>query len=74
MSKKTDKFNKALDSFECDFNLITEGERTFSQLDKVLETNPRLLEDMILICELSWLLRNGKAEIHLIEEGQNGTD
>lgn len=64
---KTDKFNNMIEAFGCDFNLILEGERSFSSLDTLIENkNEKLLTDMGLLQELSYLLRYGKAEIHLI--------
>lgn len=64
---KTTRYNGAIEAFECDFNLIVDEKRTFADLDETFTNNPRLYADMNLLCELSYLLRNGKAEIVLIE-------
>ena len=66
---KTDKFNNMIEAFECDFNLAVQGDHTLSELDKqIKEGDLKLLHDIDLLNELSYLLRHGKAEIHLVEE------
>lgn len=66
---KTDKFNNMIEAFECDFKLAVQGDRTLSELDKrIKEGNLKLLHDIDLLQELSYLLRHGGAEIHLVEE------
>ena len=68
---KTTKYNNMIEAFECDFNLALEGKKKLSKLDKAIENNnKRLLNDIDLLGELSYLLRSGKAEIHLIEEAR----
>lgn len=65
---KTDKFNAMIESFECDFDLARKGKRSLANLDKQIENgNERILADIDLLCELSFLLRYGKAEIHIKE-------
>ena len=66
---KTDKFNKMIEAFECDFSLIEEGEKTFAELDKTMKDSKySLAEDMKLMQELSTMLRYGQAEIHIVDE------
>ena len=66
---KTDKFNNMISAFQCDMSLAKEGEHKLSELDKKIKENDEtLLKDIDLLEELEWLLRNGKAEIHIIEE------
>ena len=68
---KIDKFNRMIESFECDFSLIKEGEKTFSELDeKIKDSRYSLAEDMELMQELSTMLRHGQAEIHIVDEAQ----
>ena len=67
---KTDKFNRMIESFECDFTLARDSKEYSlsilqSQIDK---GDKKLLADIELLEELSYLLRYGKAEIHLVEE------
>ena len=72
---KTDKFNRMIEAFECDFSLIKEGKRTFASLDKVMkDSRYSLSEDMELMQELSTMLRYGQAEIHLTEKPMTNAD
>ena len=67
---KTDKFNNMISSFQCDFTLAKEedNDRRLADLDDLIATkDENLLRDIELLEELEWLLRNGKAEIHIIE-------
>ena len=69
---KTTKYNNMIEAFECDFNLALEGQRTLDILGDLIEDkNEGLLRDINLLQELSYLLRSGKAEIHLIEEASD---
>lgn len=66
---KTDKFNNMIEAFECDFSLARNGERSLRELEERIEAGDvRILKDIELLEELSWLLRHKKAEIHLVEE------
>ena len=66
--EKTEKYNRMIEAFECDFSLIEQGEKSFTELDKLMKDNRySLAEDMDLMQELSYLLRHGKAEIWLKE-------
>lgn len=61
-----------IESFACDFDLAVQGKHSLTELqDKINEIgnkeNYPLLKDIHLLCELDWMLRNGKAEIHIIE-------
>ena len=63
---KTDKFNAMIQAFDCDFDLACQGEYNLSNLQKAIqEKQPRLLEHIELLNELAFLLRHGKAEIHI---------
>ena len=64
----THKFNDMIEAFECDFNLAVEGDHSLSELEKQIKNGDlKLLHDISLLKELSFLLRHGKAEIHLME-------
>lgn len=67
---KTDKFTNMIEAFECDFALARDGHNEkLSELQRMIEQkDERLMKDIELLEELSWLLRNGKAEIILKEE------
>lgn len=67
---KTDKFTDMIEAFECDFVLARDGkEEQLPQLQELLKKgDQRLLHDIDLLEELSWLLRNGRAEIILKED------
>jgi hypothetical protein len=72
---KTDKFNRMIEAFECDFSLIQEGKKTFAELDKAMKDSRfSLAKDMELMQELSTMLRYGQAEIHIIDENQQKTN
>lgn len=65
---KTKKFNNMIEAFECDFVLARNGTHSLQELEKRIKAGDvRLLKDIELLEELSWLLRNGEAEIHLVE-------
>ena len=67
---KTEKFNNMISAFQCDFTLAKEkdNDRRLEDLDDLIEKkDENLLHDIELLEELEWLLRNGKAEIHLVE-------
>lgn len=71
---KTTKYNNMIEAFECDFNLALEGQKTLDILGDLIEDkNAGLLRDIDLLQELSYLLRTGKAEIHLLEEANDET-
>ena len=68
----TDKFKNMIEAFECDFNLAVEGHYDLSDLDEVIKDksnlrHEKMINDIGLLCELSFLLRNGKAEIYLTD-------
>ena len=68
---KTDKYNNMLQAFECDFTLALMGRRILTVLESsIADKDERLIKDIKLLQELSYLLRNGKAEIHLVEEAK----
>lgn len=72
---KTDKFNSMIEAFECDFVLAKEGKYSISELEnKVIFKDKKLMADIDLLEELSYLLQYGKAEIHLIEEPKTKAD
>ena len=67
---KTDKYNNMISSFQCDFSLAkdTDSDRKLADLDDLIEKkDENLLRDIELLEELEWLLRRGKAEIHLVD-------
>lgn len=67
---KTDKYNKMISAFQCDFSLARDGEHKLLELDEKLKTpmwNRELINDIDLLEELEWKLRTGKAEIHLVD-------
>ena len=69
---KTDKFNNMIESFACDFDLAIQGEHKLTELQDRIDnitdnTDYSFMRDIHLLCELDWMLRNGKAEIHIIE-------
>ena len=66
---KTEKFNNMISAFQCDFTLAKEdNNRKLADLDDLIKVKDKnLLHDIELLEELEWLLRNGKAEIHLVE-------
>ena len=64
--QKTEKYNRMIEAFECDFALIEQGEKTFAELDQLMnDKRYSLAEHMELLQELSTLLRYGKAEIYV---------
>lgn len=67
---KTDKFNNMISAFQCDFSLARDDEgHSLSELDNLIaKKNEKILKDIDLLEELEWLLRNGRAEIYLLEE------
>jgi hypothetical protein len=65
---KTDKFNNMISAFQCDISLARDGEFKLADLDvKIKNREPRIMHDIELLEELEWMLRNGKAEIHILE-------
>ena len=68
---KTDKFNNMISSFQCDFSLARKDDnnRALADLDDLIKVkDENLMRDIDLLEELEWMLRNGKAEIHIVEE------
>lgn len=69
---KTDKFNKMIEAFECDFVLARDKGYSLTQLSQnIRRGNEKILKDIELLEELSWLLRNGQAEIFIKEQTEN---
>ena len=69
-TKKTTKFDRMIEAFECDFSLIQQGEKRFAELDELMKDKRySLAEHMDLMQELSYLIRHGKAEIY-VKEGE----
>lgn len=65
---KTDKFNNMIEAFACDFSLAVEKVHFLEELQTAIQKgNESLLNDIDLLMELDWMLRHGKAEIHIIE-------
>lgn len=66
---KTHKFTNMLESFECDLRLAKDNEFTLLELNEALhDKDSDISKDLELLEELSFLLRNGKAEINLVED------
>lgn len=67
---KTDKFTDMIEAFECDFVLVKDGRKEiFPRLQELIDDrDERIMKDIALLAELSWLLRNGLAEIVLKED------
>jgi hypothetical protein len=64
---KTDKYNNMISAFQCDFSLARNGDNKLSDLDdKIKQKDSILLKDIKLLEELEYLLRSGKAEIHIL--------
>lgn len=60
----TEKFNHMIEAFECDFNLAVDGEKDMQEIqDCIDQKDPKMLKDIELLQELSYLLRYGKAKI-----------
>lgn len=67
----TTKFNQMIEAFECDFELAKEDKHTLEELqNKIRAEDKKLLDDIDLLLELSFLLRYGKACICLIEDAE----
>ena len=55
-----------ISAFQCDFSLAKENKNKLLELNTLInEKNPLLLKDIELLEELEWMLRSGKAEIHI---------
>lgn len=64
-----------IEAFECDFVLAKEDKYLISKLEsKLMFKDENLMADIDLLEELSYLLRYGKAEIHLVEEPKTKAD
>lgn len=69
---KTDKFNRMIEAFECDFVLARDNGYSLTQLSQnIRRGDEKILKDIELLEELSWLLRNGQAEIFIKEQTEN---
>lgn len=67
---KTDKYTNMIEAFECDLRLAKDGRNSLSDFDADLQKDDsKISKDLKLLEELSFLLRNGKAEISLISDG-----
>lgn len=65
---KTDKYTNMIEAFECDFTLAVDGSFSLTKLQTAIENkNEHVLKDIELLAELSYMLRHGKAEIHICE-------
>ena len=73
---KTNKYTNMLEAFECDLRLAKDNEFSLSELDDALQDDTsKISKDLELLEELSFLLRNGKAEINLVNDNMvNSTD
>lgn len=66
---KTEKYNQMISAFQCDFSLAEKDSPIkLANLDNLIERKDEsLMRDIELLKELDWLLRTGKAEIHIVE-------
>ena len=66
---KTEKFNQMISAFQCDFSLAEKDNPVkLANLDDLIKRKDEcLMRDIELLKELDWLLRTGKAEIHIVE-------
>ena len=66
---KTEKFNQMISAFQCDFSLAEKDNPVkLANLDDLIKRkDENLMRDIELLKELDWLLRTGKAEIHIVE-------
>lgn len=72
---KTDKYTNMIEAFECDLRLAKDGRNSLSNFDADLQKDDsKISKDLELLEELSFLLRNGKAEISLISDGFEGSE
>lgn len=66
---KTERFNNMISAFQCDLSLAKDKSHRLVMLDrKIKNGDERILKDIELLEELEWMLRNGKAEIHIVED------
>lgn len=71
---KTDKYTNMIEAFECDLRLAKTGRHSLSDLDAALQdSNSQISKDLELLEELSFFLRNGKAEINLVSDESENT-
>lgn len=67
----TDKYKDMLESFECDFAVAKDNPDKYSlnNLQKLIESeNHKILNDIDLLQELSFMLRHGQAQIITFED------
>lgn len=64
--KATTRFDRMIESFECDFQLAKDGENRLGDLDNCIKAgDEKITKDIELLAELSFLIRNGKAKIFI---------
>ena len=72
--KKTEKYNRMIESFACDFSNAVRGDETLKALDKRLKKwDLNLVADIEKLQELSQLIKAGKAEIHVHDDYATST-
>ena len=67
----TDKFKDMLESFECDFSVAKDNpdKYSLSNLQKLIDSgDAKILNDINLLQELSFMLRHGQAQIITFED------
>lgn len=63
---KTEKYNNMISAFQCDFSLARNDRHKLSEIDRLIrDKNHIIMKDIELLEELEFLLRTGKAEIHI---------
>ena len=69
MKDITSKYKDMIEAFECDFNLSQKGSFPLEYLqEKIDNKNERILNDIELLSELSFILRHNQAKIMLVED------
>lgn len=66
----TDKFKAMLESFECDFTLAEDNKDfPLSKIQELIDKeDKKILHDIELLQELSFMLRHGQAQIITFED------
>lgn len=64
MKDVTGKYINMIEAFECDFSLAVHNKKDIAELDSTIKNkDEKLLKDIELLKELSFLLRNNKIKI-----------
>lgn len=64
-----EKFSRMISAFQCDFSLAKQGKQSIFELNsKIKRREEKIMEDIELLEELEWNLRNGYMKIVRTEE------